>query len=301
MSTRTHHRGIALPTLLALAVLALACGSGRRDDPILRLSATESLEQGKVLLEAEKYREARKYLIHAFEVEPNSSAGREGLLLAADALFLQGGMDTFVEAETRYRDFINRFPTSPRADYAQYRLAMSLARRMEKPNRDQQTTRKALDEFARLMRSYPTSEWVDDAQLEMETVKANLVEHELVVANFYLRYGNLGGAIERAKYVLENYPEYSEHDRALYIVCHAYSRAGQVENAGEWCGRLREEHPESELIAKIKEPRRVKARKERSPAPAADEAESDTQAPTSADDEDDEDDEADEPPEPDGP
>jgi outer membrane protein assembly factor BamD len=259
-------RAAAVLTLVALlAALASGCGSGRRDDPILRLSATEALEQGRVLLEAEKYREARKYLIHAFEVEPNSSAGREGLLLAADALYLQGGLDAYVEAETRYRDFINRFPTSPRADYAQYRLAMSLSQRMEKPNRDQQTTRKALAEFDSLMRTYPTSEWVDEARLERERVNANLAEHEFVVADFYLRYGNLGGAIERAKYVLDNFPEYPHPDRALSIVCRGYARAGQVENAEEWCGRLRAEHPDSELISKIEKPRVRRTSKGKAP------------------------------------
>jgi outer membrane protein assembly factor BamD len=294
MSKRSYGPTVTTLALLALAALSLACGSGKREDPILRLSATEALEQGRVLLEAEKYREARKYLIHAFEVEPNSSAGREGLLLAADALFLQGGVDSFVEAETRYRDFINRFPTSPRADYAQYRLAMSLARRMEKPNRDQQITRKALAELESLMRSYPTSEWIDDAQVEREAVRANLIEHEFVVANFYLRYGNLGGAVERAKFVLDSYPEYSGRERALFIVCRAYARAGQADNASEWCGRLREEHPDSELVAKIKEPRRVKARRAPAPAPT-EEASDDAQTPASAGAEPDEPPERDEP------
>ncbi|HVS62955.1 MAG TPA: outer membrane protein assembly factor BamD [Thermoanaerobaculia bacterium] len=251
----------ALLAVALAAALVTGCGSGRRDDPILRLSATEALEQGRELLAAEKYREARKYLIHAFEVEPNSSAGREGLLLAADALYQQGGIDAYVEAETRYRDFINRFPTSPRADYAQFRLAMSLAQRMEKPNRDQQTTRKALAELDALMRAYPTSEWVDEARLERERINANLAEHEFVVASFYLRYGNLGGAISRAEYVLDNFPEYPRPDRALAIICRAYARAGQVENAEEWCGRLREEHPESELVEKIEKPKVRKARK----------------------------------------
>ena len=143
-------------TLLAAAGLALvvACG-GIKDDPILRLSSSEALDIGKQLMADEKFSQALQHLVHAFEVEPNSETGREGLLLAADALFLRGGYQSYVEAEQRYRDFLNRFPTSERAAYAQFRLASALAERIEKPDRDQQTARQALSEFENVPPALP--------------------------------------------------------------------------------------------------------------------------------------------------
>ena len=67
--------------LLCLLLLALgACRSGVENDPILQLSAEESLVQGKSWMEQGKYGKARDYLTHAFEVEPNSRTGREALL-----------------------------------------------------------------------------------------------------------------------------------------------------------------------------------------------------------------------------
>ena len=80
---------------------------------------------------------ARPYFTHAFEVEPNSAIGREALLLAADTYYLSGGSANFVQAEAKYRDFLNRFPTSDQAAYVQFQIANSLAKRMEKPDRDQ--------------------------------------------------------------------------------------------------------------------------------------------------------------------
>ena len=133
--------------LLAAAALALAgagCRGGAPEDPLLRLSAEESLTQGKDLLAREKYDRARPYFTHAFEVEPNSAIGREALLLAADTYYLQGSTANFVQAEAKYRDFLNRFPTSDQAAYVQFQIANSLAKRMEKPDRDQNVTRKAL-------------------------------------------------------------------------------------------------------------------------------------------------------------
>lgn len=241
------------PLLLLLFAIGLVIGcGGTREDPILRLSATEALEQGKALLAAEKYREARKYLIHAFEVEPNSVAGREGLLLASDALFAQDRFDSYVEAEGRYRDFLNRFPTSELADYAQFRMASSLARRIEKPNRDQETTRKAVEAFETLIRAFPTSEWIDEAREELRRVNDNLAEHEFVVGQFYFRRSGqnravslAAAAVSRFEYLLENYPNYSEKDKILGYLCAAHHRLEQVEKATEVCQRLRDEYPDS--------------------------------------------------------
>ena len=244
--------------ITALVALVLAACGGRRDDPILRLSAAEALEQGTALFDQGKYREARKYLIHAFEVEPNSVAGREGLLKAADALFFQDRFDAYVEAETRYRDFLNRFPTSEQAAYAQFRIGGCLAQRVEKPNRDQQVTRRALQTFQDLIRLYPTSEYVDDAREQMQIVRNRLAEHEFIVGHFYFRSsgqnrarGLAQAAANRFEYLLENFPEYEQKDKVLAHLCVAQSRLFQPENARATCSELSTEFPNSKYLGMI--------------------------------------------------
>ena len=102
---------------------------------------------------SEKYDKARPYFTHAFEVEPNSTIGREALLLAADTYYLQGGTANYIQAEAKYRDFLNRFPTSEQSAYVQFQIANSLAKRMEKPDRDQNVTRKAMEAYQELIRA----------------------------------------------------------------------------------------------------------------------------------------------------
>jgi len=241
--------------MVALGLLT-ACGSGGKNDPILKLSSVEALEEGKRLLEEGKYRLARKYLVHSFEVEPNSPAGRDGLLLASDALFLIGGFDSYVEAETRYRDFLNRFPTSDKADYAQFRVASSLSKRMESPNRDQQTTRKALAEFQDLLRLYPTSPYATEAREEMKSVLNNLAEHEFLVARFYYRFSRerssvLSAAVTRLEGIAENYPNYPEPDKVQAYICLCLNKATLYERASEECEKMRNEYPDSSYLKKL--------------------------------------------------
>lgn len=247
---------VALAVLL-LGTLALAAGCGSiQDDPVRRLSGEEALEQGKALLEQEKYTKARKYLTHAFEVQPNSLGGREALLLVADSFYLQGGRLNYIDAEAKYRDFLNRFPTSAQAAYAQFQLANSLAKRIERPDRDQSPTLKAYQAYEELMRLYPTSEYAEQASEQVKIVEENLAEHEFVVGNFYYRVGNFPGAIGRFEELLERYPHYSEPDKVLFYLGSAYNQGRTAElkdKARAAFERLRTEHPDSQYVPRIPE------------------------------------------------
>lgn len=243
--------------MLVLLPLATGCKSGIREDPILRLAAGEALEEGKTLMADEKYARARRYLQHAFEVEPNSRSGREALLLLADSYFLDGGPVNLIQAEAKYRDFLNRFPTSDQASYAQFQVANSLAGRMEKPDRDQSATRDALQAYIELIRLYPSSEYAAEARSQVQRVRDRLAEHELEVAGFYLRRGIPVAAIERLEGALERFPEFSDRDRVLYQLGIAYRRSRSPEHrakAQETFDRLRAEYPESPLIEEIPKP-----------------------------------------------
>jgi outer membrane protein assembly factor BamD len=232
---------LVLAALLLLGTLA-GCRSGR---------AEESLAQGKALLAQQKYARARPYFTHAFEVEPNSAIGREGLLLAADTYYQEGGTTNFVQAEAKYRDFLNRFPTSEQAPYVQFQIANSLAKRMEKPDRDQTVTRKALEAYRELMRIYPTSEYAAQAQEQIALVENNLAEHEFTVGRFYLRYGIGAGAVQRFEVLLSDFPQYPERDKVIYNLGLAYQMMGKSEDADKTFERLRNEHPQSPFLAEI--------------------------------------------------
>lgn len=242
---------LSVGLLLGLVVLAMGCGEGVADDPILRLSARESLEEGKALMEQEKYARAREYLIHAFEVEPNSAGGREALLMVADAHYLQGGSQNFIKAEAKYRDYQNRFPTSEYAGYVQFQIASSLAKRTLKPDRDQSSTRKALDAFDDVIRLFPTSEYVEEAEREIVRLRAILAESEFAKGHFNFKRGLHKAAIARFEYLMRRFPEYEEMDKVLYFLGRAFEETEQMDSANETRDRLRSEYPQSEFIAEL--------------------------------------------------
>ena len=255
--------------LVALAlVLVAGCKSGgAKEDPMMALSAEEALTEGKELLEAKKYRRAQQYLTHAFEIEPNSASGREGLLLAADALFLDGGSTNFIKAEAKYRDFLNRFPTSDKAAYVQFQMASCLIKRMRKPDRDQSISLQALDALHEVIQLYPDSEYADQSREQIVVVRQNLAEHEFVVGYFNYKFRLYPAAVQRFETVLEQYPETEGLDRPLFYLGMAHLKLSAWAKAAEAFDRLRAEYPDSGLLSKVPQDRLDAARE------AADQAE----------------------------
>ena len=238
--------------LALLAGLGAGCKSGEAAvDPILRLSAEESLARGRELMADEKYARARDFLNHAFEVSPNSVEGREALLLVADCYYLDGGRANYIQAEAKYRDFLNRFPTSERAPYVQFQIANSLAQRIGRPDRDLRATHDALEAFLDLLRLYPTSEYAAQAREKIRLVEENLAEHEYIVGDFYLRYRLPRAAAERFEYLLENYPAYSEKEKVLFKLGLAQARGRQPVQARETFERLAREFPDSPYLSRL--------------------------------------------------
>lgn len=253
--------------LFTLVLALAACRSALREDPILALSLEESLAQGKAEMERRRYGDARKYLLHAFEVGPNSALGREALLLAADCYFLDGSTQNWIQAEAKYRDFQNRFPTSNRAAYVQFQIGRSLAARMEKPDRDQSTANKALRSFEDLLRLYPTSEYAAQAAQEIRRVRNNLGEHEYRVGLFYLRYGLAGAAAGRFELLLRDFQDYDAPDKVLFHLGMARLKMKDAAQARTAFDRLRAEHPASRWVAKIPEIKIAAAPAEAAKAP----------------------------------
>ncbi len=253
----------AVLLLAVLAVTLAGCKSGKpKENPILRLSSEEALARGEELMERKKYAQAREYFTHAFEVAPNSASGRQALLRVADAFYLDGGENNYIRAEAKYRDFQNRFPTSDRGAYVQLQMANSLAERVLRPDRDQTSTRKAIEAYEDLLRLYPTSGYAPDARTRLVELRNTLAEHEFIIGRYNMRRRLWRGAIGRLEALMAEYPNYPEKDKALYHLGLAYRGAREREKAIETFARLREEFKDSPWVAKIPE---VKIREEKVP------------------------------------
>ena len=104
--------------------------------------------------------------------------------------------------------------------------------------------RKSFQAFQTLLQRFPNSEYADDSRQRMIFLRNRLASYEVYVAEYYLKRGAYVGAINRAKYTIENYDGAPQIKRALRdhggVVSparHDRSRRGYREGAE---GELRE-------------------------------------------------------------
>ena len=234
----------------ALLLFAAACSSGPKkpDKTTLELlnSPKEVLfEKGKALLAKKKYEDGRKYLNFVFETYPNDPEGRQSLLLVADSYFRQAGTTGYTEARFRYRDYLNRYPGAPQRDYARYQFAYCYDKEHEKPDRDQTSTREALQQYQVLIQEYPNSTYVSVARERIRQLTDALADHEFGVGYFYMRKGSPGAALSRFTSLEQRYPQYSSKDKLFYYQAEALRRLGRDEEAARYYSRVVEEFPAS--------------------------------------------------------
>ncbi len=244
--------------MLAVALLG-ACSGRKKPDAVtqelLSKSKEELFEKGKGLVDRKKYDAGRKYLTFVFETYPNDPLGRDALLMVADSFFKQGGATGYTEARFRYRDYLNRYPGASRRDYSRYQFALTYDKEIERPDRDQTSTREAIEQYRALIREYPTSGFAGAARERVRVLSDLLAEHEFSVGYFYMRKGAPSAALARFITLEQRYPEYGARDKLLFYSARVLEKLGRREEADRYYGRVIAEFPESEFARKAKSAR----------------------------------------------
>jgi len=223
-------------------------------DPALAKMPKEKVFQlGEDQFAKKKYQKARQYYSHVYETFPNDPLGRRALLRVADAYYEQGDATNLVEAQYKYRDFINRYPGSDRADYAMVQIAMCSFKQMERPDRDQQKTREALEKFGDAIKSYPKSPLRPEMDQRQQDVLDRLARHDHIIAEYYIKRKSFNAAVLRLNGIVETYPNYSSRDGVFYDLATALSGLGRTAEARLYYERVLSEFPQSMYAGKAKQ------------------------------------------------
>jgi outer membrane protein assembly factor BamD len=251
---KLKHITLMIATLFVVA----ACNRGPRiyrpvvDPELLKLSKEQLFQKGEEQFTREKWQRARTYFSHLYESFPNDPLGRRSLLRIADTYYEQGDPVNLVEAQYKYRDFINRYPTSDQADYAMLRIGMCSFKQMERPDRDQQKTREAVEKLNDMLRAHPNSPLKAEAEARRQDALDRLARHEHLVARYYMKRGSHLSAVQRLNYLIDTYTNYNDRAGAFYDLGNALSHLGRDGEARLYFERVLTEFPKSDYAEPAK-------------------------------------------------
>ncbi len=142
-------------------------------------------------------------------------------LKIADAKYNQ---KKWIEAASAYEIFVRLHPRHEEVPYASYRIGASYFYAVptdffllpKSTSRDQASTKEALSAIDRFLLQYPNASYVADAREKQLMLFDKLAEHNLHVADYYLRRGQFEAAVTRFLSVYELYPKAKESQYALF-------------------------------------------------------------------------------------
>lgn len=239
-----------IAAVAVVIALGIACGTKEAEIPAASIDADRLLyERGAAALEEEDWLRAREYFVEIRDNYPQSPLRADARLGIGDTHLGQGSMEGYVAAEAEFLDFLTLFPTSERANYAQFKLGVVHFAQMRGPQRDQSSTRNAIREFEALIQRYPDSVHVSEAREHLRQARDRLSESEYVVGHYYYRQKWWPGAIERFRLILDTDPAFAGRDRVYYHLGEALRQEGEPEEGLAFLERVVNEFPDSEFAS----------------------------------------------------
>lgn len=211
----------------------------------LLLAACASTPQNTVKTEAQYYKEASAALkagnygaaVTGFEAlesqYPVGNYTEQAQLEVIYGKYMQADYLAAIAAADRY---LRLHPESARLDYVLYLRGLSnysidqdsLLKRLpvNMAHRDMGQARIAFDDFRQVISRYPSSPYAADSRQRLVYLRNQLAETELHVARYYESRGALVAAVNRARWVVENYPESNAVPEALQVLARNYKALG---------------------------------------------------------------------------
>jgi outer membrane protein assembly factor BamD len=236
-------------SFVVFLLFAAGCGGNRNVVPANTGNPDRFLyDRGTMRLSDRKWADAREYFRQVVDNYPNSPLRPDAKLGVGDTYLGEKTAESLVLSANEYREFLTFYPTNPRADYAQYKLAMTHFEQMRAPERDQTETQAALKEFQTFFDRYPMSPLIGEVRMKWREARDRLSRAEFRVGFHYFRIKWYVGAIPRFRHILSDDPEYAGRDEVYFYLAESLARTSKPAEAIPYFQRLVSEFETSEHL-----------------------------------------------------
>jgi outer membrane protein assembly factor BamD len=252
---------VLLGSLLGLGGCSWIPFIGGGDEEDMQLDEEIETTEQKLYREAQRWLRSGNYqqAIAALErLEARFPFGRYAEQAQLEMIYARY-MSTDLEGSRTAADrFIRLHPNHSNIDYAFYIKGLAsfsanqglLDRlvKVDEAKRDMTPLRDAYADFAQLLARYPNSAYVPDTRQRMIHLRNVLARHELSVADYYMRRGAYIAAANRARFILENFPNAESTAEALIVMAECNHKLGLVDEANNAMRVLAINYPAHESL-----------------------------------------------------
>tara|TARA_A100001234_G_C12625234_1_gene385792 strand:- start:993 stop:1868 length:876 start_codon:yes stop_codon:yes gene_type:complete len=213
---------------ILLFLIVTSCSSND-EMPDQRLVEKELYDQAQNRLKNGTYSTA---IMSLEALESRFPFGRYAEQAQAELIYAYYMNSQFEASQSAAERFINLHPRHSHTGYAYYMKGLASFTddsglftryfQSDLAKREVVMAQQSFDELSDFISRYPNSEYVPHAKQRMIYLRNLLAEHEIYVADFYMKRGAYLAAVGRAKYVIEHLPNTPQTPNALSILVEAY-------------------------------------------------------------------------------
>ena len=233
--------------ILPVIFLLAAC-SGSDDDAIEKAAnepqkGPEQLyNEARGLVDEGKQRDAIKAFEEVERQHPSSPLATDSQVMAAYAAYQ---VEEYDQAVPMLERFVKLYPDNESTPYAYYLISLCYYEQISDVARDQKITQQAQQSLRDVVRRFPDTDYARDAKIKLDLTEDHLAGKEMQVGRYYLSRGDTLAAINRFRYVVENYQTTSHVPEALHRLVETYLTLGIREEAQRYASVLGHNFPDS--------------------------------------------------------
>jgi len=203
-------------------------------------------EAYKAIEEGDPYFAAKKFL-EAELLFPQSQWAPRSALMAAYSYYLQ---NFYSEALSNLERYLKTYPKDNEIPYAHYLIAMCYYEMIEDEKRDSGPLVKAKDKFNFIITNFPNTDFSLDSKFKIALIEDILASKEMYLGRHYIKKNKWIAAINRFKYVLENYDQTIFVEEALHRLVEINYKLGLIDESQKYANLLGYNYLSSEWYKK---------------------------------------------------
>jgi len=183
--------------------------------------ALEALNKGDAFYAGKKFKEVENLM-------PKSKWAAKASLLVAYAEYSRNAYPESVFALERH---IKTYPADKNIAYAHYMIAICYYEQILDEKKDLLPLLESKKKFEFVIQNYPETDYATDARFKIDLIINQLAAKEMYIARFYMKTEKWIPAINRLKFVVENYDNTIFIEEALHRLVEVYYRIGLIDQA----------------------------------------------------------------------
>ena len=188
----------------------------------------KELEKGDVLYAAKKFNEAEILF-------PQSEIAPQAALMAAYSYYSQNYYsDSIAELER----FLKVYPNHKNLAYAEYLLGLCYYEQIVDEKKDLKSIENSKRIFLNIIKKYPKTDFAIDSEFKLDLIVDILASKEMYIGRYYFEKQKWIPAINRFKFVIDNYEKTVYVEEALHRMVEIYYIIGLEEEARKYATLL---------------------------------------------------------------